>query len=172
MLGHSLHQILIVFPLGLLVASAGFDLLGVMARNPRWLVTSYDITIAGLLGGIAAAIAGAIDYWAIPVGTRARRIGRLHGMGSIGVLLLFAASASLRAGAPSVLHPLALALSLIGAALAAGAGWLGGELVTRMGVGVADDAGLDAAGTGFTKHPTAMCQRPAERRSSEATTVR
>lgn len=164
--GHSLHQILIVFPLGLLVASVGFDLLGLATHNPRWWLTSYDVMIAGLLGGVAAAVAGAIDYWAIPVETRARRIGRLHGMGSVAVLLLFAASASLRGGAPSVLHPVALALSLAGAALAAGAGWLGGELVTRMGVGVADDAGLNAPGT-FERRTVPDHQRPREQRPAD-----
>jgi uncharacterized membrane protein len=171
--GHSLHQILIVFPLGLLVASVGFDLLGVVTHIPRWWLTSYDVTIAGLLGGVVAAVAGAIDYWAIPVETRARRIGRLHGMASVVVLVLFAASASLRASTPSVLHPLALALSLAGATLAGGAGWLGGELVTRMGIGVADDAGVNAPGTFERRvtdnHQHVRVQSLAEQRAPDAT---
>jgi hypothetical protein len=42
---------------------------------------SYWMIAAGIVGGLAAAIFGYIDYRAIPVDTRARRVGRIHGMG-------------------------------------------------------------------------------------------
>jgi uncharacterized membrane protein len=143
-LGHSLHQILIVFPLGLLVTGAGFDVLGALTADARWPATSYYITIVGLLGGVAAAVFGLIDYLAIPHGTRAKRIGLWHGLSSVALVGLFAISEWLRTPNPSVVHRGALVLSLIAVALAGLAGWLGGELVNRMGVGVADDANLDA----------------------------
>jgi hypothetical protein len=44
--------------------------------------------------------------------------------------------------------PHALFLSFCGLALLGVAGWLGGELVTRFGVGVADGANVDAPSTG------------------------
>jgi uncharacterized membrane protein len=61
------------------------------------------------------------------------------------VVALFAVSWLLRAGAkgwkPSVL---ALVLSFAGAVLAGVTGWLGGELVERLGVGVDQGADVNA----------------------------
>jgi uncharacterized membrane protein len=144
--GHSLHQIVIVFPLGLLMTSVGFDVLALITHETRWLATSYYVMVVGLLGGVVAMVAGYIDYSAIPNGTRAKKIGKYHGLGSTGVIVIFAVSAYLRTNDPLTLHPLAIGLSLLGAITAGVAGWLGGELVTRMGVGVADGAHVDAGG--------------------------
>ena len=144
--GHSLHQILIVFPLGLLTTSVGFDLLGAFTGDARWPATSFYVTIVGLLGGVAAAVFGLVDYLAIPRGTRAKRVGLWHGLSSAVLLGMFAVSGWLRMSDPSVVHTAALVVSVLGLATAGLAGWLGGELVNRMGVGVADDANLDARG--------------------------
>jgi len=143
-LGHSLHQILIAFPLGLLVTSVGFDAMALVTGAAQWLLISYYTMIVGLLTGGVAAIAGAIDYFAIPAGTRAKRVGLVHGSTSLVMLLLFAMSAFLRTAHPLSFHPAAFTLSLIGLMVSGLAGWLGGELVTRMGVGVADGAHLNA----------------------------
>jgi uncharacterized membrane protein len=142
-LGHSLHQILIVFPLGLLTTSAGFDVLGLLTRETRWPVMSYYMILVGLLGGVAAIVCGYIDYRAIPDHTRAKRIGRLHGWGGLVMMLFFTISAYLRSTNPAVVHPAALACALAGLLLITITGWLGGELVSRMGVGVTDHATLD-----------------------------
>lgn len=147
LLGHSLHQILIVFPMGLFVAGVGFDAAALIVGDPHWHRTAYDATLAGLAGGVAAAAAGYVDYRAIPAGTRARSVALLHGIGGALLIALFAASAALRAGAPAAFHPAAFALAVAGLALAGITGWLGGELVTRMGIGVADGAHPDAPGT-------------------------
>jgi uncharacterized membrane protein len=58
--------------------------------------------------------------------------------------VLFALSWLLRRPAPDVPVALALAASFVGAGLALVTGWLGGELVDRLGVGVDDGANLDA----------------------------
>lgn len=151
-LGHSLHQILIVFPLGLTTSSIGFDIMGYVTRDGRWCSVAYYLIIAGCIGGVVAAVAGLIDYWAIPAGTRAKRVAQFHGISSFLALLCFAMSGFARAADPAHVHLNALALSLFGGAIIGLAGWLGGELVTRMGVGVADDAHLDAEGTRLFGH--------------------
>ena len=92
---------------------------------------------------------GLVDYLAIPRGTRAKSVGLLHGVGNVFVLILFAASLWLRYSAPAVAlthqpTPVALVLSLAAFVLAGVTGWLGGELVDRLGVGVDDGANLDA----------------------------
>ena len=39
--------------------------------------------VAGIIGGLAAAPFGLIDWLAIPKRTRAKRIGLLHGLGNV-----------------------------------------------------------------------------------------
>jgi uncharacterized membrane protein len=91
-----------------------------------------------------AAVFGLVDWLAIPKGTRAKRIGALHGIGNVIVTGLFAVSWLLRYDTPTAPGALAIVLSIAGVGLALVTGWLGGELVDRLGVGVDDDAHLDA----------------------------
>ena len=99
---------------------------------------------AGVISGLVAAVFGFIDFLSIPSGTRAKRIGRLHGIGNVVVVVLFGASWFLRRDNPGAPETLAIALSVAAAALSGVTGWLGGELVDRLGVGVDDGANLDA----------------------------
>jgi uncharacterized membrane protein len=85
-----------------------------------------------------------VDWLAIPAGTRARAIGALHGLGNVMVLLLFSASWLIRRALPEAPTTAALVLSFAGVTIAAMTGWLGGELVSRLGVGVDDGADLNA----------------------------
>src|SRR5215210_9353299 len=90
--GHPIHQQLIVFPLGLLATAVVFDILRLITDNDDFATASYFMIAAGVLAGLLAAVFGAIDYWAIPAGTRARRVGALHGGGNVVVVVLFAVS--------------------------------------------------------------------------------
>jgi uncharacterized membrane protein len=91
---------------------------------------------------------GLLDWTAIPAGTRAKQVGAVHGLGNVVVVVVVVLSAIswlVRMGAqdwePSAL---AMVFSFVGVALAGFTGWLGGELVYRLRVGIDDDAGLDA----------------------------
>ena len=142
--GHPIHQQLVVFPLGLLATAVVFDILGLITDAAGFATASFYMIAAGVLSGLLAAVFGAIDFLAVPVGTRARRVGALHGGGNVVVVVLFAVSWLLRTDEPG--HSpgtLALVLALVGALLATVTGWLGGELVDRLGIGVAPDAGPD-----------------------------
>jgi uncharacterized membrane protein len=143
-LGHPIHPMLIVFPLGLLGMAVIFDIIAVVLGQGYWSEISYWMIAAGVITGLIAAPFGAIDWWAIPSGTRAKRIGLVHGAGNVAVVLMFAASWWLRRPAPSAPDTLALALGFAGFAMALGTGWLGGELVDRLGVGVDDGAHVNA----------------------------
>ncbi|HLM06202.1 MAG TPA: DUF2231 domain-containing protein [Blastococcus sp.] len=144
-LGHPIHQQLVVFPLGLLATAVVFDVLRLITDNDSFATASYFMIAAGILSGLLAAVFGLIDYLAVPAGTRARRIGALHGVGNVVVVGLFAVSWLLRMNESGhVPTTLAFLLGLVGALLATATGWLGGELVDRLGVGVDPDANLDA----------------------------
>src|SRR3954470_16801757 len=142
--GHPIHQMLIVFPLGLLGMAVIFDIIYLVSKNSRWTEAAYYNIGAGIISGLLAAVFGFVDWYAIPRGTRAKRIGLLHGVGNVVVVGLFAASWWLRRPAPSTPATTAIVLSAVAVGIALVTGWLGGELVDRLSVGVDDGAHLDA----------------------------
>jgi len=144
LLGHPVHTALVVFPLGLLGMAEIFDLVALAMGQGYWAEIALWMMIAGVVTGLIAAPFGLIDWLAIPAGTRAKRIGALHGIGNVIVVLLFAVSGWMRWDVPQSPSALAVMLSLVGFLLALVTGWLGGELVERLGVGVDDDAHIDA----------------------------
>jgi uncharacterized membrane protein len=135
---------LIVFPLGLLAMAVIFDLLAIGLGQGYWSEIAYWMIAAGVVTGLIAAPFGLIDWAAVPSGTRAKRIGAIHGAGNVLVVLLFAASWLLRGDAPAAPGGFALALSFLAGGLAMVTGWLGGELVDRLAVGVDEGAHVDA----------------------------
>ena len=151
--GHAVHPMLIVFPLGLLATATIFDGIRAGTRNPRWAEVGHYMIGAGVVSGLAAAVPGTVDFLAIPERTRAKRIGLVHGIGNVIVTGLFAASWFNRKNNPGNPSAAAVGLSLAGTALALVTGWLGGELVERLSVGVDDGAHLNA--------PSSLTQAPA-----------
>lgn len=144
LLGHPVHQMLIVFPLGLLTTAAVFDIISLATHNGHWSEVAFWMIIAGIIGGLIAALFGLIDWLGIPAGTRAKGVGTLHGIGNVVVVALSAGSWLLRRPDPITPSVAALALSFAGVALIALTGWLGGELVAQLGVGVNDGANVNA----------------------------
>jgi uncharacterized membrane protein len=143
-LGHPIHQMVIVFPLGLLATATTFDVIGARTRNRNLLRASHYMVSTGLLTAVGAAIPGAIDFFSIPANTRAKKIGLLHGIGNLIVAGLFTASWAQRRRRPARPTRAAIALSVTGTALALVTEWLGGELVDRLGVGVHEEADVNA----------------------------
>ncbi|HEY7088468.1 MAG TPA: DUF2231 domain-containing protein [Tepidisphaeraceae bacterium] len=143
--GHPIHQMLIVFPLGLLGGSIVFDIIYLATKAGRWADVAFGVIAVGIISALLAAVFGFIDYLAIPSRTRAKRIGALHGVGNVIVVVLFIISWFLRRPAPQFPPTSAIVLSFIGVGLAVITGWLGGELVDRLGVGVDEGANLDAS---------------------------
>jgi uncharacterized membrane protein len=142
--GHPVHQMLIVFPLGLLAMALVFDAIHLVTGTTYWSEVAFWMIAAGVISGLLAAPFGLIDWLGIPAGTRAKRVGALHGAGNVVVILLYAASWLTRMDAPATPTALGFALAFAGGGLALFTGWLGGELVDRLAVGVDDGAHLDA----------------------------
>jgi uncharacterized membrane protein len=146
LLGHPVHPMLVVLPLGLFSIAVLFDVVYLLTGSEELAQAAYWNITVGIIGGLLAAVFGFLDWWAVPSGTRAKRIGIWHGVGNFLIVLLFIVSWLLRqadhAYAPGMLPFL---LGLVGVLMALGTAWLGGELVYRLRVGVDDDAGLDAS---------------------------
>src|SRR5256885_12758913 len=81
--GHPIHQMLIVFPLGLLATSFFFDIGWLAIHRAGLGVAAYYMIAAGVIGGLVAAVFGLIDWLGIPSRTRAKAIGVWHGGGDV-----------------------------------------------------------------------------------------
>ena len=166
LVGHAVHPMLIVFPLGLLGMAAIFDLIYLAAGTRDLATASYWMIAAGVITGLLAAVFGFWDWLALPGGTRAKGVGLLHGGGNVVVVGLFIVAWLIRLnarvgdvayapnGLPIVLEVIALLLALV-------SGWLGGELVERLGVGVDEGAHLQAPNSLSGKPARAGTERTA-----------
>jgi uncharacterized membrane protein len=144
LLGHAIHPILIVIPLGVLATSLVFDIVrGITGRSEFSEIAFWDIAV-GVVGGLLAAVFGLIDWLSIPDGTRAKSVGLWHGLGNVVVVVLFALSWLLRLGHASEPGLFPVLLSVVAVLLALVTAWLGGELVERLRIGVDDGAHVDA----------------------------
>ena len=136
--GHPIHPMLIVFPIGLLATSAIFDVIGLLADNRTFHLVAFYMLAAGVIGGLIAALFGAMDWLAIPSRTAAKQIGLVHGAVNVVVVAVFIISGFVRRQIDNP-ENLSLVLSVAGLVLLSFGGWLGGELVFRYGIGVEGD---------------------------------
>lgn len=144
--GHPIHPMLIIIPLGTFIAAIVSDTFFLITKNATLPGVSYFNISLGILGGLLAAVFGAVDWTALPAHTRAKSIATWHGLGNVVVVLMFAISWWLRTTTVQFV-PSTLALVFSYAAILVGSltAWLGGELVYRLGVGTDRDANLDAS---------------------------
>ena len=143
--GHPVHPMLVVFPLGLLATAVIFDIIYLVNGNPAFPTTSFYMIAAGVIGGLLAALFGLMDWLSLPNNSRARTIGGWHGIGNVIIVVLFATSWLLRRDNFNLAAGgTALALEIAGVGLALVTGWIGGELVYRLSVGVDPGANVNA----------------------------
>lgn len=151
--GHPVHQMLVAFPIGLLFTSWFLDVAFLATDGSGFASVGYWNIAAGTVGGLIASLFGLIDWIAIPMGTRAKMVGAWHAGWNVGMLTLFGASWVLRSQVedhtPTLL---AIVLSTGGLVLGSVGGWLGGELVIRLGIGISPGANLNA--------PSSLTDRP------------
>lgn len=128
----AIQPVLVMFPLGLFAMAVLFDL-GNLLGGPEFLGhLAYWNVVAGLIGGVLAALAGAVDLMFVRNGTPAKRIGVLQTLVNMGVLILFAVILMLRMRTPDrVAGGGILAVELLALAAAVFGAWYGGELVNR-----------------------------------------
>ena len=138
--GHPIHPMLVAFPIGLWVTSFVIDVIFYFERNTTLPLVSKLMIAAGLLGAVAAAIPGLIDWLSIK-DAAVKRIADWHARLNITAVIVFAASLyfRMRIGAHWVNWNMRLPviLSALGVVLIGISGWLGGALTFGHGVGVA-----------------------------------
>jgi uncharacterized membrane protein len=146
---HPFHPILVTVPIGAWVASLVFDVASHLAGSEVALAVGARWLIAiGVLGAVAAAAVGFLDFIVIPAGTPAHRTGLLHMSLNLLVTVAFAGDFAWRLSLGSgATPPGPLVLSLLCLAALAVSGSLGGKLAYRYGVRVAAE---DVQAAGFT----------------------
>jgi uncharacterized membrane protein len=145
LLGHPIHPMLVVVPLGAFIAAVLFDALSLWGGLQTLAEVGYWNIALGVVGGLLAAVFGFIDWLAIPVNTRAKKIGLLHGSINVLVVATFAfVWLTRRASADVAATPMLFGIEVAALVLGSVAAWLGGELVDRLGVGVDEGAHLNA----------------------------
>ena len=133
--GHPIHPMIVPLAIGGFILSFIFDICGIASGNADpWASIAYYTMIGGIVGALLAAVFGLMDLLSIPAG-HAKKIGVTHMIINLAVVGLFICNAWLRHEAPGV-GGTPFFLSLIGVALLAVSGWLGGKLVFEEGIGV------------------------------------
>ncbi len=124
-LGHPLHPVLVLAPMGTFLSAAVLDL---FPGNRRAATTLIAV---GAAASLPAAAAGLND-WA-SLAREQRRVGLVHAMGNTAALTLYAASLIARLRGR---HGAGRALAFSGLSLSGGAAYLGGHLSYKEGAGV------------------------------------
>jgi uncharacterized membrane protein len=144
--GHPLHAQLIVAPAGILPFSSIMDLMWTLTGREHYATTAYHSLIAGSISAIAAGIAGAIDYSAIPSKTKTKRTANVHVLLNAAVFGLYGTSLMLRRKRRSrPARKLASALSLIGGSTLLVSAWYGAHLVYHHGMRVEGISPIESA---------------------------
>jgi uncharacterized membrane protein len=136
--GQAIQPVLVMFPLGLFSMAVLFDLGNVLGAPDILGALAYWNIVAGLVGGVLAAVAMAIDLVFLPNGTQAKRTGVLLALVNMGVLIFFAVILMLRMRtADRVAGGGLLAVEMLALGVAVFGAWYGGELVNRRRVSAA-----------------------------------
>lgn len=133
---HPIHPMLVVFPIAFLASVPAADLAYVMLRDLRWAELALVLNVAGFVTGVVAALFGIGDFVLVRE-IRNHLAAWAHAVSAVMLLALSAAGVWLRWPDPvAAVWPWGLALSSATALVVFAAGWLGGTLSFRHGIGV------------------------------------
>jgi uncharacterized membrane protein len=131
---HPIHPMLIVFPLGLWVFSVLCYLIYLLSRVAVWHTVALYAMGGGIVGGVLAAVPGAIDFLTLPK-SKVQTIALSHMISNVVALTIFIIAFALAEfGNEQSVVP--FVLSIFGLLAVGTGGWLGGALVYEHGVGV------------------------------------
>ncbi|MHC9084617.1 DUF2231 domain-containing protein [Luteimonas sp. RIT-PG2_3] len=135
-LGHPIHPMLVVYPTAFLSMAFVTDLVFLWLQVGFWAQVSYWLCVAGLVLGVLAGCVGAIDVLTIR-SVRRHVSAWSHAVAAVMLLALAAAGVWLRHPDPeAAVWPWGLLQSAATTTMAMVAGWLGGTLTFRHGIGV------------------------------------
>lgn len=141
--GHPIHPMLVTVPIGLFVATLVADVAYQTSGNVFFYDVAWWTMAGGIVGALAAAVPGLLDYFYVAQHTRARATATAHMIINLTVVAVYAASLYLRMDHEALtgtMWGVAFGLEVLSIAALSASGWLGGELVFRFGLGVEREA--------------------------------
>lgn len=131
--GHPLHPMLIVAPAALIPFGFVLDAMYRRTGNESYADAAYYSLVGGMLGGVAAGVAGAMDYLAIKPETDVKRTANVHASINGAALALTVLNVAQRRNER---RGGSLLLSAVAAAGILASSWFGGRLVYEQGMRV------------------------------------
>ena len=124
---HPLHPMLVSIPIGLWVFSLVADILFLRGMGGEWRIVSGYCIAGGILGALAAAVPGLIDYTTL--NGKPKEIGTWHMILNLCAVASYAINFFIRYNNGFQVEGLPLTLSIVTIIFLSISGWLGGELV-------------------------------------------
>jgi len=138
-MGHPFHPMLVTFPIAFFVGTLVTDIAYLVNSDPFWARVSFWLLVAGLVMGALAALAGFTDF----LGDRLIRESNtawVHMLGNVTAVVLSLINLWLRyRDGDTADYPGVFWISLVVVLIFVVTGWLGGELVFKHRVGVAEE---------------------------------
>ena len=137
--GHPIHSMLVHFPSALLPVSVIFDVLGFFSNDQVFASSAFYTLAAGLIGGMGAAVFGAMDFYRLSPTHEAWSKAGLHAVLNILWLCLFTILLGLRIKHYPQIElatPIELIISIAGVLGLIFSNFLGGDLVFHHRLGV------------------------------------
>ena len=134
---HPVHPMLVPFPIGLWVFSLASDVAFRLGAGPVWDTIAFWTMVGGIIGALAAANPGFIDFQSLN-DPRTWRIAVVHLSLNLTIVVLYLVNLWVRTyGMPGDALPITLSAVAVGLLLVSG--WFGGTLVYERGVAVAPE---------------------------------
>jgi uncharacterized membrane protein len=132
--GHPIHAMLVHFPIALVIATLGIDVIYWWTADPFWIRVGLWSSGGAFGVGVLAALAGTAELLLVR-GIRMRVASWTHAIAAMMLLSVAGMNWGLRLGDPDAVLPQGLLLSALATVFTGMAGWHGGKLVLDHGVG-------------------------------------
>ena len=133
--GHPIHAMLVHFPIALVIATLGIDVLYWWSADPFWLRVGLWSSGGAFGVGLLAGAVGTAELLLVP-GIRMRVASWTHAITAMMLLAIAGTNWGLRLGDLEAVLPLGLLLSALASVFTGLAGWHGGKLVLDHGMGL------------------------------------
>ncbi|HEY1882028.1 MAG TPA: DUF2231 domain-containing protein [Candidatus Cybelea sp.] len=135
--GHPIHPILVTFPIGCFVAAIVADIISIWAGPAFWSPMGTWLILFGVLGSLVAGLFGFIDYLTAPMSFKAKNVAAWHMTLNIALIVIFGWACAVRFHDHTSVG--GYVLTVLGIAVLAVAGYLGGDVAHRHLVGSSEE---------------------------------
>lgn len=149
---HPVHPAVVVIPIGAFFAAFVGDIAYQMTGQPFWYQFSYTTMLIGVIGALAAALFGFVDYFGVRMSEAGHRVATTHMAINLAGVVLYAANLWLRHDNGAVSGgrwTTAFVLEVLTFLAVGVSGWLGGQLSYEHKVGVVEHADPEATQIGM-----------------------